>query len=212
MRSENNSTCCKDDVVSSTVAFITGGILICPSILVSLVAISGAGPRCIQNMVTKLQYADEFSNLLIIYGLITWYGLCLLLLGCFQVLNFEKVFYVILVGGCVVVYFLALFAEFCCGLYVIRSFDRGDFTESLATRLIVGDVNRLLIDDLRAVNVFQDLTRPTARALVIDWHVPLGTLARRETRFLRPADLRFLSSGYTPRVCIPRRKGCSAIL
>ena len=141
----------------------------CPAILVILFVISGVGPRCIQNMVTKfqqLQYADEYSNLLIISSLITWYGLCLVLLGWFQA-DFEKAFFTILVGVCAVAYFLKLFAEFCCGLYVIRSFHRVDFSESLAIRLIVGDVNRLLIDDLRAVNVFQDLTGPYARALVI---------------------------------------------
>ena len=70
--------------MSSTVAFIVGGILLCPPILVFLVGISGAGPRCIQNMVTKfqqLQYADEryeYQNLIIIYDFfIVWFGLCL---------------------------------------------------------------------------------------------------------------------------------------
>ena len=144
---ENNSTCCKDDVVSSTVAFIVGGILIFPQILVSLVVIAAVGPRCIRKIATQLQYEKkEYSNLHIMYYVAVCFGPALLILVCFQVNfnNFDKAFYTV-VGLCIGGAFLTLFGWLCCGLYVKRSFERGDFSESLATRL-VGDVDHLLID------------------------------------------------------------------
>jgi hypothetical protein len=166
MGTENSSTCCKDDVRSPIVAFIVGGILTCPQILVFLVIISAAGPRCIRDMATKLQHEKKkYSNFYITCYVTSFFGPALLLLGCFQVFTFDKVFYAMVVStvvGC----FCFMFAWLYCGLYVKRSFDREDFSESLATRL-VGDVDRLMTDDLRATNVFQDLTGPTATRAVV---------------------------------------------
>ena len=165
MGTDNSSTCCKDDVGSPTVAFIVGLILTCPPILVFLVGISAAGPRCIRDMARKIHHdKKEYSNLHITLYVVFCFGPALLFLGCFQVLNFDKVFYAMVVL-CMVGVFCCIFVWLCWGLYVMWSFDRGDFPESLATRLI-GDVDRLQADDLQAINVFRDLTGPTARAVV----------------------------------------------
>ena len=172
---ENNSTCCKDDVVPWTVAFIVGGILLCPQILVVLVAIFAAGPRCIRDMATKLQHEKkEYSNFHITYYIALCFGPCLLILGYFQVSfnNFEKAFSTV-VALCMVFAFCFLFGWLCCGLYVMRYFDHGIFPETaVATRLgdvatrLIGDVHHLKTDDLRAIDVYEDLTGPTARAVV----------------------------------------------
>jgi uncharacterized Tic20 family protein len=94
MEIENNAS--KDDVVSSTVAFIVGGILMFPQILVEVVRISAAGPRCIQdNMATQLQHEKkEYSNFQIMYYVTFFFGPALLFLGCFQV-NFDEAFYTV---------------------------------------------------------------------------------------------------------------------
>jgi hypothetical protein len=132
-----------------------------------LVRISAASSHCIRDMATQLQHEKkEYSNLHIMYYVALCFGPALLILGYFQVNfnDFDKAFYTV-IGLCAGGTFFILLCWLCCGLYVMWSFDRGDFSESLATRL-VGDVDHLNTDDLRAIDVFEDLTGPTARAVV----------------------------------------------